>query len=97
MTRGHGDTGTRGHGDTGTRKHGEKEKLKDGETASNVIPDEPRFAGRDPWFDKLTTLSKVEGVSSKLLFFLDSGYPPADSGMTDLALALKISSFSAAF
>jgi hypothetical protein len=76
---------TRRDGDAGKRRHGEKEKLKDGETASNVIPDEPRFAGRDP-------------VSSKLLFFLDSGYPPsADSGMTDLALALKISSFAAAF
>jgi hypothetical protein len=22
-----------------------------------VIPDERRFAGRDPWFDRLTTLS----------------------------------------
>jgi hypothetical protein len=28
---------------------------------------------RDPWFDRLTTLSEVEGVSSKVLLFLDSG------------------------
>ena len=48
----------------------------------NVIPDESAYRGRDPWFDRLTvlskaegltTLSEVEGVSSKLLFFLDSG------------------------
>jgi hypothetical protein len=32
---------------------------------------------RDPWFDRLTTLSEVEGVSSKLLFSLDSP-PQAD-------------------
>ena len=32
---------------------------------------------RDPWFDRLTTLSKVEGVSSEMLFFLDSGHPDA--------------------
>jgi hypothetical protein len=45
---------------------------------------------RDPWFDRLTTLSEVEGVSSKLSFYLDSGYPPAaDSGMTDLMPTLK--------
>jgi hypothetical protein len=30
-----------------------------------VIPDERRFAGRDPWFDRLTTLSEVEGESSE--------------------------------
>ena len=36
------------------------------------MPDESAYGGRDP-------------VSSKLLFFLDSGHPPpADSGMTDL-------------
>jgi hypothetical protein len=28
-----------------------------------VIPDEPA-CGRDPWFDRLTTLSEVEGESS---------------------------------
>jgi hypothetical protein len=46
--------------------------------AEAVIPDEPRFAVRDPWFDRpfdrltvlsiaegLTTLSEVEGESSK--------------------------------
>ena len=45
---------------------------------------------RDPWFDRLTTLSEVEGVSGNLLFSLDSGYPPAaDSGMTDVVLTLK--------
>ena len=53
------------------------------ETAPNVIPDESACGGRDP-------------VSSKLLFFLDSGYPPsADSGMTDLMLVLKVLSFLA--
>jgi len=30
-----------------------------------VIPYERRFAGRDPWFDRLTTLSEVEGESSE--------------------------------
>jgi hypothetical protein len=29
-----------------------------------VMPDERRLVGRDPWFDKLTTLSEVEGESS---------------------------------
>ena len=32
-----------------------------------------RHTGRDPWFDRLTTLSEIEGVSSKLVFSLDSG------------------------
>jgi hypothetical protein len=55
------------------------------ETTPNVIPDEAAYGGRDP-------------VSSKLLFSLDSGYPPtADSGMTDLMLARKLLSFSAAY
>jgi hypothetical protein len=35
--------------------------------AERVIPDESDCGGRDPWFDRLTTLSKVEGVSSKPL------------------------------
>jgi hypothetical protein len=30
-----------------------------------VIPDELRFEERDPWFDRLTTLSEVEGESSE--------------------------------
>jgi hypothetical protein len=72
------------------RRQGNKEKRGDGETASNVIPDESACGGRDPWFDRpfdrltvlskvegLTTLSEVEGVSSKVLFFLDSP-PQAD-------------------
>jgi hypothetical protein len=55
-------------------------------TVPNVIPDESAYAGRDQWFDRpfdrltvlskvegLTTLSEVEGVSSKLLFSKDSG------------------------
>jgi hypothetical protein len=54
---------------------------------------------RDPWFDRLTTLSEVEGVSSKILFSLDS--PPqadfATSGMTNLVLTRKTLSFSKAF
>ena len=33
--------------------------------AEPVIPDELRFAGRDPRFDRLTTLSEVEGESSE--------------------------------
>jgi hypothetical protein len=33
--------------------------------AEPVIPDEFRLAERDPWFDRLTTLSEVEGESSK--------------------------------
>jgi len=36
--------------------------------AEPVIPDERRFAGRDPWFDRpfdrLTVLSKVEGLTT---------------------------------
>jgi hypothetical protein len=56
------------------------------------------LGGRDPWFDRLTTLSEVEGVSSKLLLSLDS--PPqadfATSGMTDLVIARKLLNFSAA-
>ena len=52
----------------------------------NVIPDESAYRGRDPWFDRpfdrltvlskvegLTTLSEVEGVSSKVLLFIDFG------------------------
>ena len=30
-----------------------------------VIPDESVSGGRDPWFDRLTVLSKVEGKSSE--------------------------------
>ena len=33
--------------------------------AESVIPDERRLAGRDPWFDRLTILSEVEGESSE--------------------------------
>ena len=33
--------------------------------AEPVIPDEAAKGGRDPWFDRLTTLSKVEGESSE--------------------------------
>ena len=46
---------------------------------------------RDPWFDRLTTLSEVEGVSSKPSSALDS--PPqaglAASGMTESVLVMK--------
>jgi hypothetical protein len=31
--------------------------------AEVVIPDESAYGGRDPWFDRLTTLSEVEGES----------------------------------
>ena len=30
-----------------------------------VIPDEHPSGGRDPWFDRLTTLSEVEGESNE--------------------------------
>ena len=33
--------------------------------AEPVIPDESASGGRDPWFDRLTTLSEVEGESSE--------------------------------
>jgi hypothetical protein len=52
---------------------------------TNVIPDEFRFAERSPWFDRLTTLSEVEGESRKLLashLFLDPG---SHSALRDLA------------
>jgi len=29
-----------------------------------VIPDELRFAERNPWFDRLTTLSQTEGLTT---------------------------------
>ena len=34
---------------------------------TSVIPGESKHFWRDPWFDKLTTLSEVEGESSKLV------------------------------
>ena len=33
--------------------------------AEPVIPDELAYGERDPWFDRLTTLSEVEGESSE--------------------------------
>ena len=33
--------------------------------AEAVIPDELRFAKRDPWLDRLTTLTEVEGECSE--------------------------------
>jgi hypothetical protein len=32
--------------------------------AEAVIPDELRLAERDPWFDRLTVLNKVEGLTT---------------------------------
>jgi hypothetical protein len=55
------------------------------QSLSNVIPDESAGDGRDPWFDRLTTLSEVEGESRELKLlqlFLDPGSRPA---MRDLA------------
>ncbi len=52
---------------------------------TSVIPGEPKHFWRDPWFDKLTTLSEVEGESSKLVdkqTILDPGSHPA---LRDLA------------
>jgi hypothetical protein len=34
---------------------------------TKVIPGEPKHLWPDPWFDKLTTLSEVEGESRKLV------------------------------
>jgi hypothetical protein len=34
---------------------------------TTVIPGEPKHFWRDPWFDKLTTLSEVEGEFSAFL------------------------------
>jgi hypothetical protein len=48
--------------------------------SKTVIPDEPKDLGRDPWFDRLTTRSKVEGESRKLFgnqTILDPGSHPA--------------------
>jgi hypothetical protein len=55
-----------------------------------VIPGEHNDVERDPWFDKLTTLSEVEGDSRKLpgnQVILDPGSHPAPwdlAGMTKL-------------
>jgi hypothetical protein len=32
--------------------------------AEPVIPEERRLTGRDPWFDRLTVLSKAEGLTT---------------------------------
>jgi len=54
-----------------------------------VIPGEPNDCGRDPWFDRLTTLSEVEGESRKFAEnqnILDPGSHPAPldlAGMTN--------------
>jgi hypothetical protein len=53
-----------------------------------VIPDESACGGRDPWFDRLTTLSKVEGVSSNEWFCWIPDSRCAPSGMTGLVLPL---------
>ena len=53
-----------------------------------VIPGEPNDVGRDPWFDRLTTLSEVEGESREAVgnrIILDPGSHPAPrnlAGMT---------------
>ena len=55
----------------------------------HVIPGEPKDPGRDPWFDRLTTLSEVEGESRKIVSYqiiLDPGSHPAPrdlAGMTN--------------
>jgi len=55
----------------------------------SVIPDEFTEGGRDPWFDRLTTLSEVEGESRKIVgnqIILDPGSHPASrdlAGMTN--------------
>jgi hypothetical protein len=61
-----------------------------------VIPGEPKDLGRDPWFDRLTTLSEVEGESRKLLenqTILDPGSHPAPrdlAGMTNYNTASQV-------
>jgi hypothetical protein len=42
--------------------------LKELEMATIVMPDESAYGGRDPWFDRLTTLSKIEGESSEIQY-----------------------------
>jgi hypothetical protein len=67
-----------------------------------VIPGEPnpvsstgQACGRDPWFDRLTTLSEVEGESRKVAenqILLDPGSHPAPrdlAGMTKWDTASK--------
>jgi hypothetical protein len=67
-----------------------------------VIPSEPaslprtRYGvGRDPWFDRLTTLSEVEGESRKIAenkIILDPGSHPAPrdlAGMTNCDTASR--------
>ena len=61
----------------------------DSETVSQfdkaVIPGEPNDCGRDPWFDRLTTLSEVEGESRKVAenqIILDPGSHPAVRDLT---------------
>jgi hypothetical protein len=55
----------------------------------SVIPGEQNYVQRDPWSDTLTTLSEVEGESSKLAgnqVILDPGSHPTPrdlAGMTN--------------
>jgi hypothetical protein len=45
-----------------------------------VIPGEPKDFGRDPWFERLSSLSEVEGESRRILKYqiiLDPGSHPA--------------------
>jgi hypothetical protein len=63
--------------------------------SKTVIPGEPKDLGRDPWFDRLTTLSKVEGESRTLFenqTILDPGSHPVLrdlAGMTNYNTASK--------
>ena len=56
-------------GKNGNSQRGGMLNAKKGSKAETiVIPDESACGGRDPWFDRLTTLSEVEGVSSNEWF-----------------------------
>jgi hypothetical protein len=48
--------------------------------AEPVIPDESAYGGQDPWFDRLTTLSKVEGESSEISMTSFDVWFPAFAG-----------------
>ena len=48
--------------------------------AEPVIPDESTQGGRDPWFDRLTTLSEVEGESSEISMTSFDVWFPAFAG-----------------
>ena len=51
---------------------------------TTVIPGEPKHFWRDPWFDKLTPLSEVEGESRTLVEILTILDPDSHPALRDL-------------